>query len=584
MADISAKVGRAKDINSMLRDQPEGKECNIPLDLESYLRLMHQKKPYFVPGFIFETRPYNDISFVIYNTLLEAFHHCSSILSASRESKYLNLTAIFFHEILKILCGYYFKKYELDVIRSRFVGCRTYYQNNTFNGSVGILYSHVFDGKIDPTCWPWTTTSDGNSLTQQTIKDNLIKIRGLMAGVRGKSRCLYLTPLYSLNRWNLLRDLNTHANGFQWRLHLIKNISCCVPEFDKQCHALFKKIEEVPRRLARFLLKCDPLPKGIYQILDRGFDRYLRKRPSKMKNGVLLTGTLSNLVNRIPAAVAKSSGCQLVTVIHGDCFGALDEPIFGYGECTFADVIVGYGSEGGRIALCNNKYSRPLFDETPIVCPTASDKVAGLFTGCPIPTLAHLESPTFMYVPTIFSGPLRYGPFRDMHDIAYFEWQKGLLEVLAKKFSGRVIWKGHPKTEVESIPNIPGVEEIREGFFEDVLERADVFVFDYLSTAFSLAAATNKPIMYFDLGLRNHHPTALQAIKARCLFAKANPTNPVFWVYPDFSTANRGILQLPSGGRAPVREWALQVARRSTGALPPRGHLQLLKRPSGNMG
>ena len=55
-------------------------------------------------------------------------------------------------------------------------------------------------------------------------------------------------------------------------------------------------------------------------------------------------------------------------------------------------------------------------------------------------------------------------------------------------------------------------------------------------------------------------------------------------VYPDFSTANRGILQLPSGGRAPVREWALRIARRSTGALPPRGYLQLLKRPRGNMG
>lgn len=41
-------------------------------------------------------------------------------------------------------------------------------------------------------------------------------------------------------------------------------------------------------------------------------------------------------------------------------------------------------------------------------------------------------------------------------------------------------------------------------------------------------------------------------------------------VSPDFSTTNRGILQLPSGG--------------STGTLPPRGHLRFLKRPSGNMG
>ena len=70
------------------------------------------------------------------------------------------------------------------------------------------------------------------------------------------------------------------------------------------------------------------------------------------------------------------------------------------------------------------------------------------------------------------------------------------------------------------------LEQIHERDFIEVLEFADVFIFDYPTTAFAYAAATNKPIIYFDIGLRNLTTEALKSIKSRCIYIKGKADNP----------------------------------------------------------
>jgi hypothetical protein len=113
-----------------------------------------------------------------------------------------------------------------------------------------------------------------------------------------------------------------------------------------------------------------------------------------------------------------------------------------------------------------------------------------------------------------------------MHDVAYLEWQRGLMTCIGQAAPGRAIWKLHAKDRTRVEASIPGVAAISERFFEDVMGAADVFVFDYLSTAFSLAAATSKPIIYLDIGLRNLAAQAMEAVQDRCIYVRADPRQP----------------------------------------------------------
>ena len=78
--------------------------------------------------------------------------------------------------------------------------------------------------------------------------------------------------------------------------------------------------------------------------------------------------------------------------------------------------------------------------------------------------------------------------------------------------------KKHPKEE----PDLPTpFRRVITGSLVDCLTMADVFIFDVISTAFNIAAATNKPIIYFDIGVRNIHHAVLPHLKERAIWIDA---------------------------------------------------------------
>jgi hypothetical protein len=58
------------------------------------------------------------------------------------------------------------------------------------------------------------------------------------------------------------------------------------------------------------------------------------------------------------------------------------------------------------------------------------------------------------------------------------------------------------------------------------IQRADVLVIDYPTTSLPIALATTKPVLYFDLGLRQLFPAATQAIQDRCIAATTDLFEP----------------------------------------------------------
>ena len=128
-----------------------------------------------------------------------------------------------------------------------------------------------------------------------------------------------------------------------------------------------------------------------------------------------------------------------------------------------------------------------------------------------------------MYVPTSFSGTNRDGPFRDLHDIAYCLWQESMLNYVLKIINPKqLIRKRHKKENGEFNFKVNKIKQLHKSDLLDVMDETEVFIFDYPTTAFAYAAATNKPIIYFDIGLRNLMPDALESIKDRCIYVKGN--------------------------------------------------------------
>ena len=93
-------------------------------------------------------------------------------------------------------------------------------------------------------------------------------------------------------------------------------------------------------------------------------------------------------------------------------------------------------------------------------------------------------------------GSERLGPYLSIKDEDYTNWQKHLFKSIKN-----LEYKAHPKQKIEiGLSNIKIVFEPLEA----CLSRYDCFITDnVLATAFTNIAATNKPIIYFNIGFGN---------------------------------------------------------------------------------
>ena len=245
--------------------------------------------------------------------------------------------------------------------------------------------------------------------------------------------------------------------------------------------------------------------------------RYISTIDPGINDQVLLVGTLSKIENRVVAANFYKQNLPVVTVHHGygSGLGVLDEPIFKYGESSFCSVVVQAGKVPSSGFFADLEPLDLLTPTYPHVVGAESKTIKNIFcsVGGQIPKISSLNEPAVMYVPTLYSGLETYAPYRGLPDEIYFRWQKYLIASLMELFT--VTLKLHPKGSGAALDHDLKIERAP---FEVSYRKAEVFVFDYVSTAFNIAAATDRPIIFVDLKVRNFKPAALEAIKARCLY------------------------------------------------------------------
>jgi len=219
-------------------------------------------------------------------------------------------------------------------------------------------------------------------------------------------------------------------------------------------------------------------------------------------------------------ATARASGIPVVSAYHGESSGTYDEPAHGFGENAYSTSIVGYGDEGMN-TWKSSKYSVNLFGNNVDYFPSSGNYVRNVFDQKPVAKIATRET-NVLYLPTSLLGDGTFGPFRQLQDVGYAAWQLDLIHAMTEIPLWNVLYKQHPKTSTEITLNIDGVEHVR-GALEDALERSDIVVIDYFSTAACLAAATTKPIIYLDLGIRNLTDESFKSFGNRTIRVRSSP-------------------------------------------------------------
>ena len=437
----------------------------------------------------------NEASLEVYTGLLRAVAECEA-----SAAPYLNLAALLFHDLMMVITGAAIRARELSgpyPPPSMQIGRR-------FTHFPYVDY-HDLQGGLDPDAKryeplnffvPWRR-----------------KLVSAASGISGLGR-----PRVALGKPSSL-DLNRLVPALlrrRLRLEFPEPAPLAVPGLHDQLDTLLAHVEAILAGLG-----LERLTASVLEALRRHVMARVREgTPPAARWDVLVTGSITDPFNRFLAARSRGAGLPVVAISHGETEGVLDEPLFGYGERSYATHLLGYGP-AGRTLPENATYVRSLY-ELPEYVESDADTVRRLHRpDAGVEATPPLDGARAVYVPTSFSGPSRYGPFRDVPDALYLGWQEALFRELPD-----AVWKGHPKEHNRALTPTNAAHTSRRPLPE-YLETADVFIFDYVSTALATVMATSKPVVFLDIGLRNLGPDAMRLLKRRCTYVAVDPTAPL---------------------------------------------------------
>ncbi len=441
----------------------------------------------------------NADSLLIYRKLCQTFERCEK-----HAAPYLNLVALFFHDIMCILTGLALCRNELEGPFSP--------PKETLPPRLEsfpyIGYRDVWDGiNVDSKHYKrWASRSRVRRSLSRLKWDIISRVSPLTTSLRANRR---LWATVGSARHNLLMQ-----SGFRVDFRVPRSIS--IP-------GRFQQLQEL-RATVSDICQCLDLSRydsAVTEVLERHILARSREvdLPKTFRYDLVLTGTLLALEYRFMAAMGRHYGVPVVSLCHGEADGIYNEPWIGYGERTFPNFYIGYG-EAGNVVPENEHYRKGLYEQ-PTYVSADSDFVRREFRTQTVESLKSLVGKRLMYVPSQFYGQRRYGPFHFPRGQLYLTWQ----EALFKEFPG-LIWKRHPKEFDEYKVSPRGATHVVDGRLEDCLDESDVFVFDVLSGAAWSAAATSKVIIYFNIGLRNLTTICAEAVRQRCIWIDIDPAQP----------------------------------------------------------
>lgn len=218
------------------------------------------------------------------------------------------------------------------------------------------------------------------------------------------------------------------------------------------------------------------------------------------KCDAFLCGTLSLIQNRIISANLFGNA-KVFSICHGKHSSqTLDDPYMGYAEHSYTHFCISYGTK----KLPYGNLNQPLFGFKPKILFRGSDN---LYMNKEQIHLTRMKDakPRILYITGSLNDNFRYGPFRDIDDYIYLN-----ILIKVRDHIPFIKFKFHPKN-IRKVSNDFPLEDDFKNFVN-----YDIICLDYFSTAFAEVAATNIPILYFDLGLMNLHTAVKKDFQSRC--------------------------------------------------------------------
>jgi hypothetical protein len=269
-------------------------------------------------------------------------------------------------------------------------------------------------------------------------------------------------------------------------LSVSENEKLFIPQYDSQVEVLKGLVSEICHEFQ--------IPNET-QILRNWVQHLLlhttRTQKIVSKNGVLI-GTRNNLENRKLALNFLQQGKQVVAFTHGELSNHIfDEPVYSYSDRALCTTLIEYG-----------EFSPKTIGYRPIIPPKkeirrASELIEKYFSPDSAINIVNLNNAKVLLIPTIYQENYLYGPKRSYETLKYYEWHKTLDACI----SGLTV-KVHPKTRFR--PKFRHPVELRP--LEKCIPEYDLLVFDFIASGVALALFSNKPIIYFDIGLRKIDP------------------------------------------------------------------------------
>ena len=277
-----------------------------------------------------------------------------------------------------------------------------------------------------------------------------------------------------------------------------------LPNRNEQLDALSTTISVLAEKLE--------IPGG--EILIRNWLSYANYHTSTKQKTVkergLILGTRAELQNRKLAINFLQQDKPVVAMTHGEITNTIfNEPLFGYAESELCSVLIDYGDTRLRSPL-NEPLVQPKKNLSRTSMPVQRIRKRDLRTKS-----IRKTSNSFLYIPTLYNGALHYGPFRGFEDSLYLKWQSELIAAIPD-----ITIRPHPKSPPPPFETKQDHRSLNRCYAD-----YDTLILDYYSTAATLMISTHKPVIYFDLGLRNLARAFQSLLEERCHYAKIDWEN-----------------------------------------------------------
>ncbi len=448
------------------------------------------------------------------NAALAIFDDLRLLLSKSYSEfpKEQNLLGIFFIDLLKLYTQAYLKMREIDhqIVSEKIIGSKL--KSWPYLGYAQLMsneqYQYDFFGKD-------TSINFAKSgLDKKNLYINLIRLKN---SLRKKKNSLSIAGSSSISTKKHIDVLLNNSNLISIRV-------ASKWFFVSSYHDQIKFLQQnLPDLLTKYF--SEQMVLGLIDISSKHILHSLSEDDSKnniviedLKDSkFLILGSGLELNNRMLSSLINKKEIPIINVMHGASFGIHDEPVFGnYGEQMYSSRVLGYGK-----GVLNHASSYKFLRNNEVnYIPSSAEKISKIYKGMQIVTPAK-KTLQYYYFPTTLRGSMhRYGPYQDLPDILYLEWQRMLNEI----FDGSLITKSHPKEKYSFLYDDMNNITVNAGF-SDIEKNIDVFVFDYISTIFQEACATSKPVIFFDLGIRNINTKAMEVIKERTIYYDLSKEN-----------------------------------------------------------